>query len=75
MQLAFPQNQSLPTELLNRSQMLTVSFHVSRELWSPVVRLANRELLAIAARVPVPEAAMHKDDFAVPGEHNIRNAG
>ena len=57
------------------SQNTAVPFGISSSLLIPVATVLDRRPPAVAARVQMPEAAVHIDDFGEPRKNDVGRAG
>lgn len=72
MGLALPQDEYLPTHLLQLPTKTLVPFDVRIELLIPEPLVRCRPLRSWTSLMSVPEATVHKDYLAVARQHNIR---
>jgi hypothetical protein len=72
--LALPDNQHSPAICTEGCNGTTISRDVRLELGTPELHSGLRHVGHSASRMPVPEAAMHKDDEAVLRQDNVRSA-
>ena len=75
LELAFPDDQDLPAHAAQPADMLPVVRHVPRKFVRPELPVALRGGGALAALVPVPEAAMHEHHRPVPRQHDVGLTG
>lgn len=71
LQLAFPNHHDLPTQAAQIATVALVALHVRRELGLPKFDTRFRRGRALAARMPVPEAAVDEHDRGVTGQHDV----
>lgn len=67
--LTLPENQSSPTEELQRANVFPVSLDIVREFRCPIGFPASRHPALATPLMLVPKAAMHKDDFLPAAKH------
>jgi hypothetical protein len=68
---AFPNHQSLPPEDFECALVRAITPLVPVEFWSPVVLSRFRYVREFTAVVAMPEAAVHKDNFAALPEDQV----
>lgn len=74
-ELTLPHNQHTPPHPPKRANRPPITVGVCRPFFLPVGGVVDRRDAGVAARVQVPEAAMHVDDLAQPRKHQVRRAG
>ena len=72
---ARPDGEHVPAKIDELLLSRGISFHVAVELGPPEGRVALGIVGEAAARVSVPEAAMHEYDSPMLRKHNVRRAG
>jgi hypothetical protein len=72
---AFPHQDHLPTQRLERSGRFSIAGDIALELFLPKGRIGSRQGRPFAVRVTMPETAVHKDDGSIFGQDEIRSAG
>lgn len=71
---AFPDDAYAPSELGERPLNLAIPVDIAVEFGAPELYAALRRVGKVAARVPVPKAAVDKEREPAPGKHDVRRA-
>lgn len=66
---ALPYDKSLPTELAQNCDVLSVSFSIFRQFCFPIVSSRCRHRCLAAGSMPMPETSVHEDNFAQRGKY------
>lgn len=74
-QLALPDDNDLPTCLLEFKNLESITFDVSRKLGQPVIDVRRRSRGQAAAWVTVPETTVRQDDGTIFGQNDVRGSG
>jgi hypothetical protein len=69
--LVLPEPQHGPASRLQRFRVEIIARTIARDLWSPIVAVADVGSAAVL-RAPVPEAAVAEDRDASAREHDVR---
>lgn len=72
---AFPNHEHTPTQCTQRFCLSQVSLYIAVELNAPEELVCRGIGCQVAARVSMPEAAVHEDGRSVHGQHNIGLSG
>ncbi len=74
-EFAFPHHDHPPPCRAQVADVAPVARPITPQLGHPPRTIHGRQRALRAADVPVPEAAMHQDDGAIPQEDDVRPAG
>src|SRR5262249_37742892 len=74
-ELALPNDDTAPSELLELPLNHSVSLPISNKLFRPVCGIARRQGAIPATIVSMPETAVHKNQRPVPFEDDVWFAG
>jgi len=71
LKLAFPQDKYAPAHAAKRTQVAPVSLGVTRKLFLPESDIGHGKLRPLTPFVPVPKAAMHKNNLVVFRKYDV----
>jgi hypothetical protein len=72
---AFPEDEDAPSGTAQSGAVAAIAGDVAGALGGPEIGAGGGDNRSIFATVTVPEAAVHEDDGAEPGQHDVRASG